>query len=86
MEKKLSKIQKAKIKALQPILDRWNRVQSSNWIVRADATNNGVEVVHEPGRHCMHGSLVSDIGGVCNAYKWTWAAYYYDELGINLNI
>lgn len=88
-KKILSKVQKDKIRILKPIIDDWNRIHDGKWKVAPfyyGTVNDTVEIFEEPGANHIHGMLVTDIAGVCNAYGWTWAIYFSDEKGVYFDV
>lgn len=84
--------QKAKIAALKPILDKWNEVHLDSWkIIIPPYASDGITIAREKPYDGIspniHGCLVTDIAGICNAYGWCWAIYKDDENhGISVNI
>lgn len=79
------RIGRQKVRLIQPILDKWNSIQQSDWIVEQDSTVHHVKVHSKQEENSLHGILLSQIGGVCNAYGWTWAVYR-DEFGVYMDI
>ena len=83
---KLSQTQKEKVRLLTPIV----RIHMEHWkvepFISEAGTSNTVDVLLAPGADYMHGILVTDIAGICNAYGWTWAVYSDDEKGLHVSI
>lgn len=71
-----SKTDTAKFKelVLQPIISRWNKTIGDDWEIRPSPAEGHVRIVSFT-LDSMHGSLLSDISGVCHAFYWTWAIY-----------
>lgn len=94
MENKLqpSNTQKRKIYALRPILDKWNKVQNDNWEIvpfLSEGYRCDTCVIRErppKATSHIHGLLMTDIAGICNAYEWTWAVYPSLEHGIVVDL
>lgn len=82
-----------KIAILKPLLNDWNECIEDNWTIekfnersctirRASLEKGGVPMAHPS----FHGSLLTDIAGICNAYRWTFAIYHDEEIGLYINI
>lgn len=79
-----------KVRILKPILDHWNSVHEDNWtIVTFSGGSCYVRRAVLKDGHLnddIHGCLLTDIAGICNAYNWTWAVYHDQENGMYIHV
>lgn len=82
--------QKAKMSALKPIVERWNKCQQQTWKLTPymgySFLSDTVRLTAPKDQNHAHGALVTEVAGVCNAYHWTWAIYIDENGLIEINI
>lgn len=62
---------------IQPILDRWNKVHHDDWHI-SDTDDGHIILICDKKPDYMHGILITELGGLCNAYDWHWYISYWD--------
>jgi len=88
----ITSAQRIKTRALKPIIDSWNKVHEDCWKISRPGYECDTIILHRAKPYQgfydnIHGCLVTDIAGICNAYSWSWAVYNdKDYNGINVNI
>lgn len=89
---KMTAAQKAKISALKPVINFWNKCIGDTWTISRPNFETDSVIIHrakpcEDFHDHIHGSLLTGIAGICNAYTWAWAVYNDSRYnGINVNI
>ena len=75
-----------KIAILKPILNDWNECIKDNWIIEEDGRRCVIRRETPDANGHLHGSLLTDIMGICNAYRWTFAIYHDEERDLYIHI
>ena len=83
---KSTKTSKFMISVLQPILDDWNRLITSDCWQIAETEVGGVRITDANNRKDIHGIILTKIGGMANAYDWCWSVYASEDGGIEIMI
>lgn len=79
---KMTAIQRRKMTALKPIIERWNKTHLQDWEIKPilgfHFDSDSIEILSPEDDNHAHGCLVEAIAGICGAYDWTWAIYIED--------
>lgn len=78
-----------KVRILKPILDDWNDTINDCWKAYPSEHNKTICTIKRMvvrDDKSLHGCLITDIAGICNAYDWTFGIYFSNEEGIHIQL